>query len=206
MNLLFDSVEQPSCPAALPALARDLPYPSVWQTVLELSAFNFLLIDYSLIQLRLDATGHDWGSFAFYHCPHDTMSFHEFCSSMRALEDRIPTAHLKQWYREHVPTTPIRASAVPIRYDVDYDAFEAGRHPAAHLHIGHNTPLRIATARAWRPLTFVGFVARQFYCKQWQRFYKTHPKHKIFRMVRDSLPELQPDFFDGLAGLECRLS
>jgi len=206
MQLGFDAVDRPVVPPELPAMARDLEYVDLWKEVLKAQAFNFVLADHSLVQLRLDPSGREWMSFAFYECPHLTARFDDFCREVAPGGSRVAKQELRDLYREYVPTAPLRSNPIPVRYDLDYDAFDCGRHPAAHVHFGHNTQVRIATERCWRPLSFVAFIVRQFYAKEWQRFYAINPSHKVFRMVRQSLPAMPEEYLGGLAELECRLS
>ena len=71
-------------------------------------------------------------------------------------------------YEEYRAQLPLRPHVTPIRYDWRPELYREGAHPASHLHLGHETGLRLAVDALLTPIQFILFVLRHFYVDVWE--------------------------------------
>lgn len=203
LKLGFSWIERPQTPDNLPAMARDSDYLSLWQAIISSNACSIILSDLSLLQFRLNAESGQWVGFAFYQCPRMVPDYKVFLQNYS--RDRRYEA--RSDFVEYADTFPLREFPMHVRYDLDAAAFCAGRHPVAHIHFGHNTPLRVACERYWKPLTMVSFVVRQFYTDEWLNLLSRGAKHPLCAAVRSALIPLPDEYIKkGWSDLETRLA
>lgn len=192
MRLAFDIIDRPRYPKDLPAFARSASYYDVWKKILDSRSCSIVLADLSLLQFRHDDSG-NWQSLAFYECPRDVGLYSDF----RDLVGRDGSQDMKSTFVEVAETFSLKKNPLHVRYDFDPNAFVDGRHPYAHIHFGHNSPVRVACERLWIPSTMTAFVVRQFYPQVWIEFLTTHPRHGIIKKLRDGLSRVPAEYLQG---------
>ena len=66
-----------------------------------------------------------------------------------------------------------------------------GQHPAAHIHLGVDSPIRLSCKYKLKPMSFILFVLRQFYPDEWTRlltYGENIPEVNVaLKSVRDNL-------------------
>lgn len=174
-------VREVSNPTSLPvnkdfnftSFSDSATHESIFFCGLELSHYNFILIDYSYFQLSISKEG-DLAEcrLAFYpnpmsdydgKKPESPISEIQFYEQMFN-EGTIDYEELSQALSEIQVnvTTPI------IRYDLSHSQFDRIVHPVAHFHLGLHNSSRIATNKIISPEYFVMFIIRTFYFNHWQ--------------------------------------
>ena len=68
-------------------------------------------------------------------------------------------------------------------------------HPAAHIHIGYQSEIRLFTERKVLPLSFGLFVLRQVYPKKWKDFLKLDKAAALCRHVREELEVVAVEYY-----------
>lgn len=154
------------------AFSEQCTHQDIFFKGLELSHYNFILVDYSFFQLTLNKEGeHSECRLAYFpnpmsgsgkpESPISELSFYEELF----LDGDIDFEQLSQALCE----IQINISSPIIRYDLSYSQFSKLSHPAAHFHLGVNNSSRIATNKVFTPEYFAMFIARTFYFSEWQK-------------------------------------
>lgn len=88
-----------------------------------------------------------------------------------------------------------------LRYDYSEDQYKEGQHPAAHIHLGVDSPIRLSCKYKLKPMSFILFVLRQFYPDEWTRlltYGENIPEVNVaLKSVRDNLEPISTDFLSG---------
>ena len=116
--------------------------------------FSFILKDLSIIGFEDGDTG-----FFYFQSPYSNSVnlYNEYCKNQCFYQiSDLLTDELEE--REH----PFYA-----RYDYSEGQYAEGSHPVAHMHLGVDTEIRIASERKLKPMSFVLFILRQFYPNEW---------------------------------------
>jgi len=90
-------------------------------------------------------------------------------------------------YEEYLSTCKIKETFTPIRYDFAPSLYTEGRHPASHIHFGHQNEIRVGTKHILRPLSFLLLIIRQHYPNAWQRLIQHEEAVSWCRNVREHL-------------------
>ena len=87
------------------------------------------------------------------------------------------------------------------KYDYSEDQYKDGQHPAAHIHLGVDSPIRLSCKYKLKPMSFILFVLRQFYPDEWTRlltYGENIPEVNVaLKSVRDNLEPISTDFLSG---------
>ncbi len=142
---------------------RNRPYAETYKVLLEKRAFNMLLIDGALVQLRYRFRngGLLKHVLSFYPSP----DLIEYQNDPEVYENEILFAEVIM--KDIVAT--------PVRFDFDIEAFEDYVHPASHFTLGQYRNCRIPVISPLTPHRFLNFVLRAFYntpyhelCSEWE--------------------------------------
>ena len=181
---------------------RQLNYINQWKSILDNEWFHILLEDSSLFVFSsIDGKP----SHSYYPCPLDFPSKRQFLSE-RGLENTqrnyLAVAEDYDLVRQ---TAPIKEFITPIRYDLDRSAYRRCAHPSAHLHIGWDNQIRIATRREFTPLAFILFVIRQVYPDNWERLFQEDKNLRLGEKLRTDLDEVIPPHWLPEDEIQCYL-
>jgi len=193
LGLLEDRTYLQSYPLYMPATVRSMKYGVMWRHCIDHKLYDFRLVDHSLIQLTADPDA----SYSFLEAPLAAMTFEEFAHSTFGVDWRELEHDLREAYEEYLSSSVDDKPATPVRYDYSEPTYREGVHPAGHLHFGLDNQIRICTRRSMSPISFVLFVIRQFYPRQWELLLTKPAWKHLYREIRDSAVEVAPAFFKG---------
>jgi len=104
----------------------------------------------------------------------------------------------KRDYENYLANPDIKENVTPLRYDYYPEHYVEGRHPASHFHFGNKNNVRVGTKKVLMPLSFVLFVIRQCYPEAWQKLSGMSDAEILCRNVRDSLEDVDKEFWNKL--------
>lgn len=140
---------------------KNLPYTELYKECVKEKAYNFMMIDYSIIQLmyRFDSKKNLISHrLAFYPNPY-TKNF-----------DEMPEEFENYYFGRTLFTENFEESNVvfPIRFDYDNDInkYVILDHPYSHLTLGNYINCRIPICSPITPFRFMHFILRNFYFKK----------------------------------------
>ncbi|MGO9632995.1 MAG: DUF2290 domain-containing protein [Steroidobacteraceae bacterium] len=188
LKLLSDRRAEPDYSTLLPSDVRNTPYPKLWRKCLERGWYDLRLRDESFFQFRIQ----DEFSFSFYESPVSAIAFEDFGFERYGEEWAEIAADLQSEYEEYVSSLSWDWPATPVRFDYSPSAYRSPGHPAAHIHFGYSSEVRIATRRLISPEAFVLFVLRQYFADSWITLFEKKPLAHLARRCRGAL-KLIPD-------------
>jgi hypothetical protein len=98
-------------------------------------------------------------------------------------------------FRLYQPKVFRRIPCAYIRYDFDGGSFRTGVHPAAHIHIGLDNPIRIGLGKQLTPLAFLLFVIRQMYPENWERLLNNSVHRTLPNKLHINLEKVDDKYF-----------
>lgn len=166
MGLLLADNPYPREVEDVAARSRKMQYREHWRMLIDESAFKYLLLDYSFLTFRNDSDG---ASFGYYPTPFVFMSYEEFLFSIYGDEWRSERddPSNEAAYLSELENAGSRDAALTLRFDHHPGQYAHGRHPAAHMHAGFDTEVRVGCGVILTPLAFACFVMRQVYPGDW---------------------------------------
>ncbi len=198
LDLILDATERVAYPSDLPRTVRGKSYREEWKYYLDNRLFHFCLVDLSLLLFRPSSSASDGATYCYYESPIDAPTYERFLAeTLDTTFDAVRDAYWNE-YQEHVSQCPQKESITPIRYDHSPNAYEAGVHPAAHIHFGHNSEIRVATERLMTPLSFGLLVVRQAYPNKWRSLVLRTDSHTICECIRDRADPVPPKFLTAI--------
>lgn len=178
---------------------RGLEYTEVWRRCYRDQLYNFMLMDFALIQFRNNQLTNRV-NFAFYETPFETITYQDFLVN----EIGFPPDELDQIgdsfrdeYEQALNDGDFRRGFTPLRYDYAPEAYNEGRHPAAHIHFGFDNNIRVCTAKLLRPMSFLLLILRQYYPDKWVEFTNLSRAPTTVRQIRDALDDVDPSYLRG---------
>lgn len=172
---------------------RELSYEKMWRLAHDKKWFHIQFEDLSIIQFQNNPSP----SYHLIECPLDVPPIGDFLETMGFEYRSRNDAGFVELYSEAIDTANLKKYVTPIRYDRDFNSYRRGVHPAAHLHIGLDNNIRIALSREMTPWSFLLFVIRQKYPHNWQRLLDSKLSTHFPKAVRDSLPSVPNDYWNG---------
>jgi hypothetical protein len=103
---------------------------------------------------------------------------------------------LRADYEQYVNSLVTKNSVTPIRYDYKAADYRPGIHPASHVHFGQSNEIRVGTYRVMKPLSFVLFLLRQRYPREWEQFRLSGDMATHARNVRHDLDIVHATYWD----------
>lgn len=185
-------------PSDLGGTVRKGTYLEEWRYFVASGYYDIMLGEQSLFQFKLPRTDGRDHSFCYYECPLQVPEYREFVADQLAGE-LIEPDDFSFWdeYEMVLETAPLKASVAPFRYDFNPGMFVECVHPAAHLHVGYQTSIRIGTERCVEPFSFVLFVVRQHFPDRWLKFLESDGAASVCRKIRDDLELVDEEFRSG---------
>jgi len=164
--------------------------------------YDVLLKDMSIIQYRNDTQEE---SYSFIPSPDSIPPIEDFLAETIGAEfyelDDIERDEFieqsKPDYMMYIETIAQPNDSLYIRYDKHLEGYREGHHPAAHIHIGFNSPVRIGLDRLQTPMSFTLFVLRHIFTGEWKKLLEDDELvEKFSRSVRHQLEIIQGEFFN----------
>jgi hypothetical protein len=196
-------------PVDMPAVARSKPtYYDEYQYYVEQRLYDLQLSDGALLVFRGDLPEEEI-SYSFYPPPFDVPTYEAFvCEQLQIDADaaeEFGDAFMED-YQLVVDTARVRDAVTPVRYDYSPKLYEAGVHPASHIHIARQNEVRIGTVRRMMPMSFVLFVLRQAYPDAWRKFFTHENAESFCKSVRDELEAVDKKFLAARDRMEVYLT
>jgi hypothetical protein len=140
-------------------------------------------------------------TYAYYEMPIVVKPFKAFENEYyklypQGIEELKTVAELYEDYTQYISEAPKKDNFFPIRYDYDVDGYRGLRHPKSHLHIGHNTQLRIPLSTIIFPREFVAFIFRHVYFDDWVECIGDSSFLGAYKKIKDSCIPLGNESFN----------
>lgn len=168
---------------------RDFPYREQWEYFWKNKYYDILMNDLSIIQFKPPTEQNPEYSFCYYDSPIMGESYEQFLIGL-GFSMKSEGYQLWEDYEESILSAPLKQYVTPIRFDYSPNSYREGVHPTAHIHIGLENHVRIATHKLLEPLSFSLFVARQTKPEHWSKFLKRNDASVISRCVRTKLQSI----------------
>ncbi len=91
---------------------------------------------------------------------------------------------------------PLIEKPLIIRYDYQPSNYKEFCHPCAHFHFNPGNQIRLGIRKILNPVSFILFILRQCYPKEWLSFIERNNDEKIFRNIRKNLDDIPNDTFN----------
>ena len=173
-------------------------YVELYSRYLTLQAHDYLLDDGSFFFFRRNLADRTLLSYGYFESPYNGSSYTQFTTEFGEPEG--------SWeeYEEYCAQRSSKPHVLPLRYDWSPCLYREGAHPASHLHMGHESELRLAVDAMLTPLQFVLLILRHFYVKVWETSACQLPDVvRAVGAISDS--DVVPDYRKGRDLLELRL-
>lgn len=178
---------------------RGLTYLETWRECFREQFYNFQLYDNALLQFRVESFRPPQINYVYYECPYQCIPYGDFVRQYWDLEPHDVGDELMTDYETYLATCNVKETVTPIRYDYKPAHYVQGRHPASHVHFGHTNNVRVGTKKMLvRPLTFFLFVIRQCYPDSWIMLLEESGAPSWCRNVRESLPDVDAQYWGPL--------
>jgi hypothetical protein len=187
--------DQATYPPELAGAVRKRSYRDEWEHYVRNSRYDIKLSDWSLLQFRPQSESNRDPSYCYQDCPLELLSYEDFVADVFGADAGSVGDEFWEEYEQSVYTSRLKASVTPIRYDYSPTLYAEGVHPAAHIHIGYQSEIRLFTERKLLPLSFGLFVLRQVYPKKWKDFLKFDKAAALCRHVREELEVVGVDYY-----------
>lgn len=199
LGLLKERNRFPRYPDVALAEFRRLDYVAVWRKCYKEQLYDFMLVDFALIQFRYGAVG-DGVNFAYYETPLESITYQDYLVNEIGFQPEELNEigdDLRDEYEQALHDGDFKKAFTPLRYDHEPENYTEGRHPAAHVHFGFGNNIRVCTVKQLRPLSFFLFVLRQHYPDKWIEFTNQTRATTLVSQVRDSLDDVDSSFLRG---------
>jgi hypothetical protein len=175
---------------------RNLGHRDAWQQMLRTQLFDFQLADLSLLQFRYARTKTEaTPSYVFIQSPVVARPYSDFVVQDLNLRVEDVGDDFRVEWEEELESAKLRDSPLYFRFDYAPLEYRPFAHPCAHLHVGHETGVRIGTRRVLQPMSFALFVLRHVYSEQWVKVVEDN-KNKFESYVRGALDGVSKDKID----------
>lgn len=178
-------------------------YPLVFHIARKKRDFNILLHDDSFFQFGYrEKEGEIVNiTYAYYEMPILLKSFSDFKNEYYQFypeegDMTKTTGELYEEYDQYKSEAQRKESFFPIRYDFDLDGYQGLRHPVSHIHIGHNTQMRIPLSTIIFPREFVAFVLRHVYYDDWVECIRDEEFKEMYKKIKETSEQLEVKLFD----------
>ncbi len=156
-------------------VAKSNRHTDIYQVAIENRDYSAVLIDDSILQFfRDDATLR----YAYIQNPLIHSSKEDYLNSFMTNEEISEMSNIElntimaeineNEYEQYLNEQAINTSAHLIRYDFSSIGYSPLVHSYSHFHIGPNPNVRIPCSRVLTPLSFILFVIKHTYYKDWK--------------------------------------
>lgn len=156
-----------SGPKVVEKLRKAETYEELYRQYLALNAANMILNDGAILFFLRTPNQRTKLSYGYLECPYLVPTYAEFQAEFLGVSR--PDS-LEDWedYEVVRSQSPRRSHVTPLRFDWSPTLYREGAHPAAHLHVGHQTDVRLAVDVIMEPIHFILMVLRQYYLSAWE--------------------------------------
>ncbi|MGB5084080.1 MAG: DUF2290 domain-containing protein [Methylocystis silviterrae] len=149
-------------------LNHELSYSELYRKLLSQSHYNFLCSDYSFLQFTwIDA---DHSRFAYYPNPHAVQT-PERRERLKKRQELLAAGMLEmEDFLALMGSEELSESIPPIRYDCAPSQHKPLKHPASHMHIGHNSQSRWPLDKILTPKAFTALISKLYYSTEWGKY------------------------------------
>jgi hypothetical protein len=178
-------------------------YRALYELYLSTNSANVILDDGALLFFRRcpgEATALSYG---YLESPFRAPPYSEFLATNFGV---VGYESLEAWedYEVYRSQAPVRTHVVPLRYDWSPDLYREAAHPSSHLHVGHDSEVRVGVDALLTPMQFLLLVLRQFYVTRWEHGASSRPDvAEVARSI--SMDAVVPQYRQGRDLLELRL-
>jgi hypothetical protein len=180
---------------------RVLPYVERWKKALSSGWYHVRMADHSIFIFSEGTKP----SYTFLQSPLQVVTLSEYLDALGERDTPQSRAQHREDYLQVIDTASLREYVTPIRFDYDAGSYRAGAHPAAHIHIGLDNEIRIATNKM-SAVSFLLFVMRQIYPLCWERLLSREKRDRLVRPIRSRETVLLPELWTELDRIELHLA
>lgn len=146
------------------ALDTELPYTDVFFAGLRIGQYNFKLTDFSYLQFSY--TNPDDVRYAFYPSPFSS----EGLGHLAHIDKHLKTSDDADFETFMALATSIKVNyrRPAVRYEYNFEQYEAGVHPVSHLHIGTYGDDRWPLQPCLTPLAFSLLIGKLYFRTHWE--------------------------------------
>ncbi|TYQ13103.1 UNVERIFIED_CONTAM: hypothetical protein Cloal_4152 [Acetivibrio alkalicellulosi] len=153
-------------------ISQKTEYDILYKTAMKYGDYDYILTDDSFFQFSCTLNNEDLetGSirYAYFQNPREYPTYNDFLKE-NGFSYHDCGDELLFEYEQEIAESKFRAVIYPIRYDYDYKLYKPIHHAISHLHIGHESNIRITLSKIITPEKFVIFVLRNIYRKHWSK-------------------------------------
>jgi hypothetical protein len=145
-------------------------YLATYKYAINNAQYDFLLVDQAFFQFScIDDSGRNLIKvrYAYFPAPLRVQSYVDFLKNLGFDYDECGEEFYFD-YEQALSEAKIKTAVIPIRYDFDIEQYVEMKHPMSHIHVGHESDVRIPCSCVISPVAFVGFVLRHSYWKTWK--------------------------------------
>jgi hypothetical protein len=155
--------------AAMTVALKNIPYEDIYRELDEARCYNFKMLDGGLITLRYRFHNQAVSEHSLSYFPSPTLEHFQNDPELYLLDE----VYADVIARNIVP--------FPIRFDFNNDAarFIEIHHPYSHLTLGQYENCRIPVSAPLTPLTFGGFILRNFYNTAFRKYSDDIPNSPV---------------------------
>jgi len=197
---LFKDRKKPSYRKYGASSFRNRRYVDIWEFCYNEQIYDFLLQDDSLLQFRANSFRTSLEvNYVYYECPYiPKVPFEKFLEQVeRELDEDTDEYKWREAY-EQLRLPKLKETVTPLRYDYSPDFYSSGRHPASHVHFGHENNIRVGTRKILRPLSFTLFIIRQCYPDQWDKLKNQEGTGLLCKNISVDLEGVPKEYFQEL--------
>ena len=173
-------------------------YIETYNDAIEYFDYDFLLIDNSILQFKLEEReGFNYLRYNYIQNPQEFVSFEQYMSeTFPEWQDQEDSEFIED-YEQFLSSQIINSKSIEIRYDFDIAGYKPLFHSVSHIHVGRAKNLRIPLERVLTPKAFTYFVIKNTYEAEWRvycdedsNYYET-----ILREMKEFCGILSPEHF-----------
>lgn len=178
LGLLKDSLaRQKPLSAEFFRCSHSSDYASTYDCAVRNVDYDFILNDESIFQF--DYLSEVDIRYAFLQCPYVIEPFSDWLESSDRYDDELS----REEYELQTEDAPNRMSPVSLRYEYCPKLYTPAIHAASHIHVGHQTDMRLPVSEILTPHIFVSFVVKHTYLGHWKKcFSDTEWPDKMHRL------------------------
>jgi len=179
-------------PANMPGDLRPLSYADAWKKCKLNSWFDIELDDSSLLIFKQDG-------YSYIRTPISSLSFEGFAQEFYEEDPewkKEENSHvIAEEYEKYIESQQQFQPPMPVRFDIDVAYYCEHIHPLYHFHFGIGNESRIPSNRELTPISFVGFILRTFYPKEWKVFSESQNIGTIIRLLKRDLKMVPKEYW-----------
>lgn len=169
--------------------------------------YDILLFDESILQFEFTKF-EECINLRYVYCqfPYDFPTYKTYLKS-NGYDYNEVREEFRDDYEQEVSEAEFKKICIYIRYDYDPLLYKPILHAASHLHFGNSNKIRIPISRIISPCSFVLFVLKQVYYKEWIRLMgNSNFKNKFLDIKSSCTPLLDSEIFKDLDKKELYLT